>query len=179
MFQIIVRAQGRMNRAGTQGRPEDLLGLIATDNQRQVLVLLVKAMEQDQLLLAVTRIIRRVEIQGDPSRRFGERTNELVNKEVMQPPEGGNIDGILETRERRLTGQVIVLWLSPSGDLENGVAPEGVVVVAVFVASQDAEDTLANHLGKGVLGLIRVPWVLQAINETLGKADLAIELPQG
>jgi len=52
------------------------------------------------------------------------------------------------------------------------------VVVAILVAGQNAEDPLANHLGKRVLDLIQVSRILQAINETLGKADLAIELPQ-
>ncbi len=52
------------------------------------------------------------------------------------------------------------------------------MIVAVLVTRQDAEDPLANHLGKRVLDLVRPSAVLQAGDETRGQPDLVIELAE-
>ena len=53
------------------------------------------------------------------------------------------------------------------------------MIVAVFVAGVNPVDPLAHHLGEVVAGQIRVARIVQAGDETIGEADLAIELPDG
>jgi hypothetical protein len=56
---------------------------------------------------------------------------------------------------------------------------EGVVVVLVLVASQDAVDTTANHLQERVLGQIRVAGVVEGPGEGQGESDALVELADG
>jgi hypothetical protein len=54
-------------------------------------------------------------------------------------------DGVLEAAEGRLTGQGVALGQPPGDELEDRVVPQGVVVVAVLVAGEDAEEALPQH----------------------------------
>jgi hypothetical protein len=64
-------------------------------------------------------------------------------------------------------------------ELEDGVRAEGVVVVRVLVAGQDAVDAGADHLQEGVLGQGRVTGVVQGVGEGPGESDALVELPDG
>src|SRR5262249_61024416 len=57
--------------------------------------------------------------------------------------------------------------------LEDGVSPEGIVVVLVFVASEDAVQAGAEHLLAGVLDQAGV---VQGGGELRGEAEAFIEL---
>jgi hypothetical protein len=54
-----------------------------------------------------------------------------------------------------------------------------VVVVLVFVASQDAVDAAADHLQEGMLGKVRVAGVVESIGKSSREADALIELADG
>lgn len=141
--------------------------------------MLVEAVEKRQLLLAVTWIVRGVQLERDSAGRGIERTDEVVEKEVVKPPQGRDVDSVFEPREGGLAGQVIVVGRSAADPLEDRVAAERVVIVAIFVAGQDAEDPLANHFVHVVTGQIRVSGIVQASDESFGQPDLVIELLDG
>jgi hypothetical protein len=56
---------------------------------------------------------------------------------------------------------------------------EGVVVVLVFVAGQDAVDATANHLQEGMLREVGVAGVVEGVGEGPGPADALVELTDG
>ena len=78
----------------------------------------------------MTGIGQGVDVQGNVGGGLIEGGDEIVEEEVVQPPEGGNIHGVLEAREGRLAGQGIFIGLASADQLEDGIGAQGVVVVA-------------------------------------------------
>jgi hypothetical protein len=100
---------------------------------RQILVLLIMAVEEGRLLMTVGRVVERVDVQFQPGRRYGEHGEERLDEHVPQPVERGDVDGVLEPRMCGLALQVVVGG-PPSGDeLEHRIGAEGVVVVLICV----------------------------------------------
>ena len=85
--QIIVGSERRRTRAVTQTDQRDHVGLRAGDRNRQVLVLLVEAVKEDQLLPTMCGIVEVVHIERDPRRRHGEGVQKLVAQCVTQSPD--------------------------------------------------------------------------------------------
>jgi hypothetical protein len=79
----------------------------------------------------------------------------------------------------RLARQVFVAGGAVSEELEDGVRAQGVVVVLVLVAGQNAIDAGADHLQKGVLGEVMVAGVLEHFHEGPGEPDALVELAHG
>lgn len=61
--------------------------------------------------------------------------------------------------------------------LKTGSA-QGVVVVLVLVAGQDAEDAGADHLQEGVFGQLRIARVVEHRGQLSRQADAFVELAQ-
>jgi hypothetical protein len=53
--------------------------------------------EQNQLLLAMSRIIDRIDIKSQMLGWRSKGSDELVDEHVAQPFQGSDVDGILET----------------------------------------------------------------------------------
>src|SRR5262249_31992926 len=87
----------------------------AGDEQGEVLVLLVVAVKQRQLLLPMGRIIDGIEVQEQLPGRYGEAGDELVDQHIPQALQGGDRDGVLPARQGRLAGQGGVGRLASSG----------------------------------------------------------------
>jgi hypothetical protein len=75
-----------------------------------------------------------------------------------------------------LAGQIIIVLRAVSEELEDGVMAEGVVVVLVRVAGEDAVDAGADHLPEGVLGEAGGAGVVEDFGEGPGQADALGEL---
>jgi hypothetical protein len=145
----------------------------------QQLILVVIAVPERQLLVAVGRVIDRIEVERQVTRRGVEGGDELVNEDIAQPLEGLDADGVFEAGERRLAGQVVPVRGAVGDDLEDGAGAEGVVVVLVLVAGQDAVDAGADHRQEGVLGQLRVAGVVESVGESPREPDALIELADG
>jgi hypothetical protein len=63
--QVVIGAQRRMHRARAQPREKDVLGGRLADDQREVLILAVVAVEERELLVPVGGIVGGVEVQRD------------------------------------------------------------------------------------------------------------------
>jgi hypothetical protein len=175
--QVVVSPQGGVDVARPQGQHHELVVVDAGNDQRQVLVLVVVAVPEGQLLVAVSRVIDGVQVEGQVTRRGVEGREELVNEDVAQLLEGRDGDGVLEAGERRLAGQVAIVRRAVGNEFEDGVGPEGVVVVLDLVAGQDAVDAGADHRQKGVLGEVGVAGIVEDVSEGPGQADALVELP--
>jgi hypothetical protein len=103
----------------------------------------------------------------------------VVEEHVAQPLEGHDADGVLEARQRRLAGQVVVLGRAAGDELEDGVGADGIVVVLVLVAGQDAVDAGTDHLQEAVLGQVGVPGIVESGGEGPGQANAVVELAEG
>jgi hypothetical protein len=92
-----------------------------------------------------------VQVKGQVTRRRLEGRDDLVEEHVPQSLEGGDGDGVLAAQQGGLAGQVEVLRGAVGEELEDGVGAEGVVVLLVRVAGEDAVDAAAHHLQERVL----------------------------
>ena len=162
-----------------QAEHHDVIGLGTGEYQGQVLVLLVVAVEERQLSGSVGGVVHGVEIEGPRQRRFGERGDELIDEDVAESEQGRNVDLVLEAGQRRLTGQVGVVGRAIGDEFEDRIGAEGVVVVLVFVAGEDAEDTHADHVEEGVFDASGIAGIVECVGERYAEADTVIELSQG
>ena len=140
----------------------------AEDVQRQIAVLLVVAVEEASLRVAVQRVIGGIQIQDDFGRRGGMGVQKQVHEQpldglgaghdlVVAAVGGGLRRGQLQAVEGALAGQGFALGLSAeairAGGIglahqggQQGVEAEGIVVVEVFIAQGQAVDALADQL---------------------------------
>src|SRR5262249_25690643 len=85
ILQIVVGPQGRMHGARPQ-REDDRLIIVGTGDERgEILILIEVAVEQAQLLLAVSGVIDGVEVQREVLGWCGKRADELLDEDVAQP----------------------------------------------------------------------------------------------
>ena len=95
---IVVRSERRHTGAVTQSHECDQVGLGAGGPRgcpdRQVLVLLVEAVKEDQLLPAMCGIVERVQVERDPGGRRGEGVQKLVAQRIPQTPRVGDRDRV-------------------------------------------------------------------------------------
>jgi hypothetical protein len=143
--QIVIRSQMSGTRAVPKPHERDHVRFGTGDRDWQVLILLVKTMKEDQLLLAMRRIVERINVQSDARWRRGEGLQKFVADHVSQSLEIGRCDRILKPGKCRLTGQVDIVRQAITNQLECGIAPQRVVVILVFISANDAVDPLTCH----------------------------------
>jgi hypothetical protein len=134
---------------------------------------------EGQLLLAVGRVIDRIQVERQVARRLVEGGDELVKEDVTQPLERLDRDGVLEAGQCRLAGQGVAIGGASGDELEDGVVTEGVVVVLVLVACEDALDAATDHLQEAVLCEVRVAGVIEGFGKGPRQADALVELADG
>jgi hypothetical protein len=178
ILQVVLGAEPRRYRARPQTDQDDLIGVGRRDDQRQILPLAVVAVEHDEWLLAVRRLVHRVAVAAEPARRRSERRDEVIDQRVTQAPERRNRDGVLEARERGLAGQVVGVRTAPRDDLEHWIAAQRVVIVLVLVAGDDAVQPRPKHFRALMPDQLGGACILQRVDEPPGKPDPLIKLAE-
>ena len=98
-----------MGIARPQHRTDQTSSLSVKDYQRVIHVLIVVFLKEGQLLLAVRRIVGRVNIQDTPGWRFSERAHLLLLELAQDRPPRMGVHCILQPRELRLRGESVGL----------------------------------------------------------------------
>ena len=88
-------------------RDEAALAVEHHDGLKSVFV--VVGVEQPQLLAAVDRVERVVDVERDPFGNFGERPAVKVDHRATHPHEGANVRQVLQPRDRRLVHPLAAL----------------------------------------------------------------------
>ena len=109
----------------------------------------------------------------------GEGGDELIDVHVAEAFERRDVDVVLETRQGRLTGQVRTFGRPTGNQLEGRIEPQRVVVVLIFVISEDAVDTHPHHVEHGMFKQFGITGIVQSGGELLGEADAFIKLTDG
>jgi hypothetical protein len=118
---VVIRSQGGMDVPWPQGQHDELVVVGTGDHEGQVLVLVVEAVPERQLLVSVGRIVYGIEVERQVTRRTLEGGDELVEEHVAQPLEGRDRDGVLEAGQRGLAGQVVLVRGAVGNQLEDRV----------------------------------------------------------
>jgi len=125
-----------------------LVGVTVEHEQGVVHMLAIVAVVGRPLLFPVRGVVGAVDVQDDVCGTAVALTRAQGHAEqgVGQSPAGVAPHRILEARQRRLAGEVLVALGSPAADeFEQGVGAERVGVVLILVAAGDAEDPLAGQ----------------------------------
>ena len=134
------------SRSSTQPGGEQTAGVAFEDQQRVIHVLAVATIEEAQLLLPMSRIVRRVKIEQDLaafSYLFTTHADKPIEQNILQTDDLASRRRVLPTTERRLRAQSLAQRLIGK-DLERRVVAQQIGIVRVFVARDDLVDALAE-----------------------------------
>ena len=129
------------------------------DVERQEAVVVVVAVEEASLLMAVHRIVGGVDVEHDLLGRRREGGDIGLDQNPVDAPGPGPLGPVLEAAQGRRAGQHPVAL---GRRLHGQVMAQGVMVVEVLVAQRDPEHPLAQHVHKPVphlaaLAIVRKP----------------------
>ena len=170
-----------------QPHAEDLVA--REDVQRQVAVVVVVAVEETSLLLAVQRRIGGVQIDDDPGRGLRARLHKQLDQ---QPVDGGGIVADLlvavrggaglrrafQAAQRALAGQRRTGLALAGQQTHQRIVAQLVVVVEIGVAQGQRIDALRDHFGHLVGDESRIPEVPEAARQARQQANAPVDLPQ-
>ena len=109
-------------------------------------MMVVVAVKESPLLLAVNAVVSGVEVEDKMFRRRRMRGDELIDEDLRDLDQRLAIDTVFQSAKCRRRGQRR-FWFRGllRGNLENGIDAEGLVVVEIFVPQSDRNDTLGEH----------------------------------
>ena len=141
-------------------------------------MLVVEAVKERQLLLSMTGIVGRVDIEDEPLRPArAVPLDTLLDEQAIDLGDLAGGDPVLESRERRLTGEVVVEV--PVGDgFEDGVMAQAGVVVDVLVAGDHGKEALAQEGERIVFDLRGVTGIVQTRGDSGRPAEPVVQLTQ-
>ncbi len=134
--------------------------------------------EQPQLLAAMHRIERVVDVERDSSGNFLEGLAIKIDHRPAHAQQGANVRQILEPRDRRLRAQFPIGRRQIERHLEHRIASQTIGVVAVLVAGADHQEPKTNDIGQAVRDLIGIAGVHDTRGEPVGEAKALFDFAQ-
>jgi hypothetical protein len=160
--------------ARTEYRGEEMLFRLVVEGQEpqdgQVAPRVVVAIEQGQLLIAVGRVVGRIQVDGDASGFAAEPLAMSLDDEIgkcgPESIQGQGTDRVLEAAERRLRSQGIALDGIPAKQqLVDRVVRQAGCIVGIGITAGEAKDPLGDEIAKLVGNLPRLPVIAEACRE--------------
>ncbi len=107
--------------------------------------MVVVAVEEAPLLLAVDRVVGGVEVEDQGLGGLGMGGDEPIDQDLGDADQGRAVDAVLQAAERRRRGEGPALVGDlPGGRSQRGVATKGLMVVEVLVAQCEGGDPLGE-----------------------------------
>jgi len=154
---------------GTQLGPKKLVAAKKVDRQEAIIV--VKLQKVSPLLIAMNKIIGRIDIDDDLFRRRVVGLDEEFDKDFVEITHLLFGDAIFESRERwsRAERLVFIGRIFDGGE-QGGICSQAIVIIDIFVSESDTENALGDEIAllMGDVGLITrvVDYFVDAIEET-------------
>jgi hypothetical protein len=167
--------------AGPFGGPKDggdEAALAVEHDDRLKAILVIMRVEQPQLLAAMHRVERVVDVERDSLGNFSEGLAIKIDHRPAHAQQGANVRQILEPRDRRLRAQFPIGRRQIERHLEHRIASQTIGVVAVLVAGADHQEPKTNDIGQAVRDLIGIAGVYDAGGEPVGEAKPLLHLAQ-
>ena len=156
----------------------DEAALAIEHDDRLKAVFVVMRIEQPQLLPAMDRVERVVDVERDPFGNPLEGFAIKIDHGAAHAQQGTSIGQVFKTRDRRLRTQFAIRWREIERHLEHGIAAKTGGVVAVFIARRNHQQPKADDVGERVRDLIRHPRVFDTRSHSIGDAKPLLDLAQ-
>ena len=134
--------------------------------------------EQPQLLAAMNRVERIVDVERDPFGNLLEGLAIKIDHGAAHAQQGPSIGQVFQTGDGRLRTQFAIRRQQIERHLEHGIAAQIGCVVAVFVTCCDHQQTKPDDLGERVGNQLGRAWVHHAGSEPIGDAKALLDLAQ-
>ena len=148
------------------------------DMHRHVAVVIMKGIEESQLLISVGWIIGIIYIQDDCFWRFLIRFDKNIQKHLGYPVKVRAGKAVLKTAHGWLTGQRLLLRQPLTGYLQHWVIPQLVGIIAVLIAIGDLKDSLLEKLGKLMFYISGMSAIPQNLSYPADKPYLSLYFTQ-
>jgi hypothetical protein len=152
--------------------------LAVEHDDRLKAIIVVIRIEEPQLLAAMSRIKRVVDVERDPFRDLPERLAIKIDHGASHAQKGAGIRQVLKPRDGRLRTQFAVRGSKVMRHLEYRIDAKTVGVVAVLVAGGDHQEAEADDVGESVRNLIGRTRILDTASETISDAQPLLDLSQ-
>ena len=156
----------------------DEAALAVEHDDRLKAVFIVMGVEQPQLLAAMDRVERVVDVERDAFGNRGKRLAIEIDHGAAHAQQDASVRQILQPRDRRLRAQFAIRRRQIERLLEHRIAPQAIGVVAVLIARRDHQQPKADDVGKAVGDLIGRAPVDHAGGEPIGDAKALVDLAQ-
>ena len=134
--------------------------------------------EQPQLLAAMNRIERVVDVECDPLGNLSKGLTIKIDHGAAHAQQGAGVGQVFQSRDRRLRTQFAIGRRQIERHLEHGITTKTGGVVAVFIAGGDHQEPKTNDIGEAVRDLIGRAWVLDTRRHAIGDAKALFDLAQ-
>ncbi len=178
MLQIFDHKARATIQTGSEPCLQQQSGIAFKPAQRVVHVLVVAAVKQRELLLAMRRIIRAIQIQNQFLGLSSASKSVLakpVQTDFAQTRNAGPIDVILESRYCRLRSQHIRSFTRDR--LKRRIVFQSICIVGIFVSRDDLIRPLTDQRQHVVLDVALIPFVCDPRCNIRRQSQLMIELP--
>ena len=156
----------------------DEAALAVEHDDRLKAIFIVMRVEQSQLLAAMHRVERVVDVERDAFGNLVEGLAIKIDHGAAHAQQGASVGQIFQSRDRRLRTQFAIRRRQIERHLEHGIAAKTGGVVAVFIAAADHQQPKADDVGERVRDLIRRARVYHAGGEPIGDAKALFDLAQ-
>ena len=148
------------------------------DVHRREAALVVMRVPERQLLAAMRRTERVVDVEGLNPARFHRRA-ELIEHSHVEPSRVGLARRILQPRDGRLRRQRLTsLRTSPDRDLHQRIVPQPVEVDRILVSARDRGHALHHHLEHRMQDAVRIAAIRHRRRKPTAHTKLALRLAQ-
>jgi len=154
----------------------DEAALAVEHDDRLKSVFVVMGIEQPQLLAAVDRVERVVDVERDP---FGNRRKGLaiqIDHRAAHPQQGANVWQIFQPRDRRLRTELPIRRRQIERHFEHRIAAKRIGVDAILVAGADHQEPKTNDIRQAVRDLIARARIDHAGGESVGHPKTLFDL---
>jgi hypothetical protein len=135
---------------------------------------------EGQFLLAMRRVLGVIEVKNNRRWRLRVAGNEVVNKRMREAVEIGASHAVFEPGEGRSTRQGLSRIKRDAFDaqLEHGIVPETIGIIAIRIARRDLIDALGEEVSKRMVNIRGMAFVAYCSGQAFGEADLAVDAAQ-
>jgi hypothetical protein len=135
---------------------------------------------EGKLLLAMGGVIGVIEVKHNGPGRLWVAGKKVVDQRACESVEILAVDTVFQTGKGWGTRQVLCgLQRGPlHAELQQGVVPETIGIIAIRIPRSDLVDTLGQELPEGVINIGLLPLIVDSGSKAFGEANLAVDTTQ-